>query len=93
MPYCIATAAMMGGPVGRHAFSPDGVTWAFSNTPAGAYNTTIVYDDGSTHTLARRERPHLIFNKTSGAPMYLLNGVMQPDSGDYSYTFIQPVMQ
>lgn len=44
--------------VGRHAWSEDGVEWAYS--PYAAWNSTITYDDGSAISYARRERPHIV---------------------------------
>lgn len=82
--------------MGCHAFSVDGVTWRMGSRPA--YNTTLVFGDGSSTTLKRRERPQLVFDPTSGKPLYLINGAMpqqQPPGGqgDYSYSIIVPLAQ
>eukprot|EP01120_Amphizonella_sp_Union-15-10_P006288 TRINITY_DN1990_c0_g1_i2.p1 TRINITY_DN1990_c0_g1~~TRINITY_DN1990_c0_g1_i2.p1 ORF type:complete len:283 (+),score=49.98 TRINITY_DN1990_c0_g1_i2:494-1342(+) len=73
---------------GRHAYSPDAVTWYFS--PESAYTSVIHYQDGRTITFARRERPHLLFNDL-GQPQFLLTGVQETWSHDYTYTHIQPI--
>ena len=66
--------------VGSHAFSADGLAWTFSTTVA--YNTTVTYTDGTAATLARRERPQIVFE--GGEPAYLTNGATHnapPPSG------------
>ena len=74
--------------VGRHAWSADGVTWAYS--PYAAFGSEVQFTDGTTGSFARRERPHLIVDD-EGNPTHLINGI-QPGgfTGDYSYTLVQP---
>ena len=48
------------GRVGVHSHSRDGVKWTMGK-PAVAYTTNVTWTDGSTSTLARRERPVLVF--------------------------------
>jgi hypothetical protein len=80
----------MGGcsTVGCHAFSQDGMTWFLASS--GPYTTEIMYEDGSNVTVARRERPHLIFNKL-GQPAFLSNGVQRDWSDDHTFTHVQPI--
>ena len=75
-------------PVGRHAWSLDGITWAYSPYPA--WGSEVKFTDGTRASFARRERPHLILD-TEGNPMHLVSGV-QPGgvTADYSYTLVQP---
>ena len=74
--------------VGRHAWSRDGVVWAYS--PYAAWGSEVEYEDGQTRSFARRERPHLIVD-AEGHPTHLLSGV-QPGgaTADYSFTLAQP---
>ena len=74
--------------VGRHAWSRDGIVWSYS--PYAAWGSAVEYEDGSTRSFARRERPHLILD-ADGNPLTLLSGV-QPGgaTADYSYTLAQP---
>jgi len=76
------------GPAGRHAYSLDGVNWTLSATPA--YNTTIQFEDGTSWTYQRRERPQLHFDPVSGLPSVLYNGV-QPNAYDRTYTMATPI--
>jgi len=84
------------GGVGCHAFSPDGFRWTLSATPA--YNFTVAFDDGSSATFSRRERPQLVFDPATGAPTHLINGVQLPRASqppgsqqDYTYSIIVPL--
>lgn len=66
--------------VGVHMHSLDGKTWAMGS-PAVAYTTNVPWSDGTNTTLARRERPVLVFKKndTSGCkwvPIALINGAL-----------------
>ena len=74
--------------VGRHAWSADGVTWAYS--PYAAFGSDVQFTDGSIGSYARRERPHLIVD-AKGNPTHLVNGI-QPGgyTGDSSFTLVQP---
>ena len=68
-----------------HAFSTDGLTWRMGH-PAAAYTTDVLWADGSNVSLARRERPVLVFRKaavdgtgTAGCawvPVALINGAL-----------------
>lgn len=74
--------------VGCHAFSPDGFVWYLATT--GPYTNTVNYVDGSSKTLARRERPHLVFN-AAGHPAFLSNGVQDSGNDDHTYTHVHPI--
>jgi hypothetical protein len=80
----------MGGcrDVGCHAFSADGFAWFLATSDP--YTTTVSFQDGSGITYARRERPHLVFNKR-GEPAFLSNGVQETWASDHSYTIVQPI--
>lgn len=76
---------------GMHAYSPDGVSWTWSTTPA--YDKTVELADGTTWDLGRRERPHILFD-TDGTPTHLycavtgaLPGAMRKT--DRSNNFVQ----
>lgn len=69
---------------GGHAYSADGLTWAFAGM---AYNFTIQYQDGAETKIGRRERPQVL--SIEGKPRWLFTGV-QPLSGN-SYTFLQEI--
>jgi len=73
---------------GRHAFSTDGWDWSFSPLPA--YNSTVIFTDGSVITFNRRERPHLLIN-SQGEPTHLFTGVQQHSNNDYIWTHVQPI--
>lgn len=86
------------GAAGCHAFSRD--TWEWTLSPVPAYNFTVEFDDGSQVVFARRERPQLILDPKTGAPLALINGVqpprdLQPGGGqfDMSYTLAVPLRQ
>eukprot|EP01083_Nonionella_stella_P311998 1114342_1 len=70
---------------GRHAFSMDGFNWNLS--PHYTYNTTVCYDDGECVNYARRERPHLIFDKDSGEALFLNNGMQLNNLLKYDKSF------
>ena len=70
-----------GPKVGRHAFSI-GLTseWTF-NSRTLAYNTTVVYTDGTRTDLYRRERPQLFFSDDGEmTPLFLTNGIQEKNS-------------
>jgi len=85
---------------GGHAYSRDGVSWTFSDTPP--YGNVVNFTDGSSVALQRRERPHLVFDR-EGYISHLSTGVQPPPTAekspptsgrfqnDYTYTLIQPV--
>jgi hypothetical protein len=60
---------------GGHAWSRDGVVW--SEPRMGAYNGSIALTDGSTMTCNRRERPQMILDPSTGAPLAMTSGVTQ----------------
>eukprot|EP00927_Polykrikos_kofoidii_P066433 TRINITY_DN62032_c0_g1_i1.p1 TRINITY_DN62032_c0_g1~~TRINITY_DN62032_c0_g1_i1.p1 ORF type:complete len:441 (-),score=46.04 TRINITY_DN62032_c0_g1_i1:138-1460(-) len=78
--------------VGGHAASPDGgATWYYSGE--AAYNTSVEYEDGSTVTYSRRERPEMMLNEANEIT-HLITGVVEPGGGgqaDRSWTLVQPV--
>lgn len=59
--------------IGRYAFSEDsGVSWTYAQEDA--YNGSVAWTDGSTSTLFRRERPHMVVD-SGGTPLAISNGV------------------
>lgn len=102
---------------GGHAFSQDGWTWTYTGVAwgnaTGRYNTPegqgarITFEDGSTRTFTRLERPHLIFanskyGKLQGDPTHLINSAQygngtDPGTGanndDACYTLIRRTVQ
>ena len=58
---------------GGHAWSHDGVKW--SEPRVGAYNTTVLFTDGTNMTCSRRERPQMLLDPKSGAPLAMSSGV------------------
>ena len=56
-----------------HAYSEDGFSWHVSETPA--YPAAQHYTDGSVGNYGKRERPHLVFDPSTGQPTHLTNGV------------------
>lgn len=92
------------GAISGHYYSLDGLTW--QTTGEQPYGNTAALDDGRTLHFRTRERPKLMFDTETNAPLYLLNGVNtnmacgSPASScktrlgfDWDYTFIQPVAQ
>ena len=84
---------------GGHAWSTDGITWTYGGT---AYSNRVHFQDGSSETYRRRERPHLIFGDSAQPflPTHLVNGVQyQPGwfdgpmkwLGDGTFTLVQPI--
>ena len=55
----------------------------------------IAFDDGSSVTMRRRERPQLVFDPITGAPTHLINGVQPPQSkggqNDQTYSIVVPL--
>ena len=83
-----------GSTVGGHAYSRDGLAWAYSREYA--YSTTVAFDDGTSTTFARRERPEAVV--VDGSVVALVTGVVDPDAQqpagsqrDRSWTLVQPV--
>lgn len=78
--------------VGGHAASADGGhTWHYSGD--AAYTTTVAYEDGSSITYSRRERPEMLVNEL-GEPTHLITGVVEKGGNgqhDRSWTLVQPV--
>ncbi|KAH9221722.1 hypothetical protein DL95DRAFT_355051 [Leptodontidium sp. 2 PMI_412] len=80
-----------GPKVGRHAFSKtlEG-PWTF-NAKTLAFDTTVVFEDGSFVDYFRRERPQLFFSEDGEmTPLYLTTGVQEVGK-EGSYTVIQPL--
>lgn len=57
---------------GGHAWSRDGVTW--SEPRVGAFNTTILFTDGTSMRCKRRERPQMVMDQ-DGTPLVMFSGV------------------
>ena len=79
--------------VGGHAFSQNGIDWIYYGL---AYDNVLQYDDGTSITLIRRERPHFLFSEEDNCTIQACSwGVVSPEYtgqyGDASFTQIQPV--
>mmetsp|Transcript_11041 Transcript_11041/g.22001 ORF Transcript_11041/g.22001 Transcript_11041/m.22001 type:complete len:391 (+) Transcript_11041:43-1215(+) len=72
--------------IAAHAFSRDAVTWTVSSVEP--YDNIVLFTDGSTVSMKRRERPQLLLDKM-GRPTYFSTGVMDYD--DHSYTLVVKV--
>ena len=66
--------------VGAHAFSRDGLNWAYKS--GSYYLEAAVGDSQDVFTFARRERPHLLLDD-DGNPSYLTNGVVPSSGSDW----------
>lgn len=83
--------------VAGHAYSRDGVRWQFSDEPP--YTATVKTEDGgadANYVYATRERPFLLFDEDTEAPIALFTSVTLPgrpkqEAQDYSFTHVQPV--
>jgi hypothetical protein len=71
---------------GRHAYSVNGVEWTYSRTPP--YTGTIQWNNGSSCSLSRMERPYLLFDAKTGAPTHLINGVQRYSADEYTFTLV-----
>ena len=87
-------------PAGGHAWSTDGGdTWQ-RHDDVHAYGSLLLRSDGSSVSLSRRERPHLVFGE-GGLPVALTNGVTEawpcghPElcPHDHCYTALQKLNQ
>ena len=80
--------------VARHAFAPSYYgPWTVSKVVP--YNSSVQFSDGRTVEFHKRERPHLVFDK-SGDPSHLVTGVVAPGKNEHgyqglSYTLVQPI--
>ena len=64
--------------------------WTFKEQEA--YNTTVVWTDGTRTDYLRRERPKLFFSDDGEmTPLFFSSGVQEFDSGGTSYTVVQPL--
>ena len=54
-----------------------------------AYNLTVEYTDGTSHTFAKRARPQLAIDPHTGAPIALFNGAADLDG--VPLTIVAPV--
>jgi hypothetical protein len=71
----------MGGGVGSHAFSRDAKAWTRSDVQP--YTATVAFEDGTTKTMSRRERPQLVTD-ADGRPLFFTSGVQ--DAHDHTLT-------
>ena len=78
----------------------EGCGYAHGVAPgAGAYSTTVQFDDGTAFDFFRRERPELRFD-AEGNPTHLLTGIEypadhsgRPNNHQYSFTIVQEINQ
>jgi len=76
------------GAAGGHAWSEDGVRWTFSES--NAYCNVVEFTNGTSMTLYKRERPHLLTDEF-GRPLLLTNGVGTHHDCDRTWTLAQQV--
>lgn len=84
--------------MGIHIFSRDGDHWTNGGT---AYTNHVVFTDGASLLLNRRERPHVVFARGTTVPIALSNSVEPggepgeggwvPTGGDLTFTLVQAV--
>ena len=82
---------------GGHAWSKDGLHW--SEPRVGAFSAKIALTDGRVVECERRERPKMVLDPRSGAPLALVTGVLGCPEGifegyrgnDDSFTLVQEV--
>jgi hypothetical protein len=63
---------------GVHAYSKDGKSWTFSESPK-AYSRTVTWEDGTVQTMGSLERPFLLFQ--NGKPTHLFAAVADGPGG------------
>jgi hypothetical protein len=73
---------------GIHFCSDDGAAWRLCDPPV-AYTNTIAWDDGTSTTVYRRERPQMVVQ--DGRLTHLVTAVKDDASQDESRIVIQPV--
>ena len=57
--------------VSGHGFSVDGLDWHF-NVEQQPYDAVVKFANGTVQQFSTFERPHLVFDKTSGRPTHLV---------------------
>ena len=55
------------------------MSWRSSAAPF--YEAAVRWDNGSTTQLRARQRPQILFDGESGAPLFLFNGVTSIEDG------------
>jgi hypothetical protein len=78
---------------GAHAISKDGLEWSFT-TPALAYTTTHVWDDGKVRKQHYQERPQVLLNETTGTPIgmyYATDTALNGSVGTLFWNMFQPL--
>ena len=55
--------------VSGHAFSVDGASWNFAETPP--YTNTLAHTDGPPTVYTSLERPHLVFDQVTREPTHI----------------------
>lgn len=77
-----------------HAWSADGVSWS-ENDQTPMFSTRFTIVGGHSLQLRRRERPELVFDFETGAPLALLNGASADDtSGIYrAFSLLQEIVR
>jgi len=68
---------------GGHAFAHAASPTAWTVATHELYNGTVTFPNGTVAVASDRERPKLLFDATSGAPLALFNGMVPPSvAGD-----------
>ena len=79
---------------GGHSYSRDGIQWTFSQTTA--YTENITWTNGSYTIVGRRERPALLLDPETKAPLALFSAVADVPwgpVGGHSWLQSQPIRQ
>ena len=63
---------------GGHAFAPASSPTSWTVTTHELYNGSVTFPNGTVAVANDRERPKLLFDEVSGAPVALFNGMIPP---------------
>ena len=67
------------GSCGAYSWSEDSQTWTSSSVPF--YQAAVHWVNGSTTELRARQRPQILFDSETAAPMFLFNGATSIEAG------------
>ncbi|KAL4883577.1 hypothetical protein BJY04DRAFT_184917 [Aspergillus karnatakaensis] len=77
--------------VGAHMYARE-LTGPWHFKQQEAFNSTVLFVDGTVRTLNRRERAKIFFSDDGEmTPLYLVNGVQEMGDSGRASTFVQPI--
>merc|ERR1712183_1147074 len=80
---------------GSHAYSPpNGMPFNWKLSSAETWDTFLYFDNCSSESIVKRQRPSLIFDPETGNPKYLLTGIATTEHGlewGDGWTAFQPI--